>query len=103
MATTQTPPKRNQTYRLPQPATAKFAASPELDSSIASAHSMSRDAVIPRKGAARMMGLSVHTLAHWASTKKENLPYIKLSTRVMYRVGDILDFIESNRVVPSTD
>ncbi len=68
-----------------------------------SVSSLGRETIVPRKDAARMMKLSVQTLAHWTSTKKENLPYIKLSTRVMYRVGDILDFIESKRVVPTAD
>lgn len=63
----------------------------------------SRDALMCRKTAATWLGLSEQTLAHWASTGKERLPYIKFSTRVMYRVGDILDFIECNRVAPSAD
>jgi hypothetical protein len=65
------------------------------------ANAPSLTTLVSRKEAARMTGLSAQTLAHWASTGRENLPFIKLSTRVMYRVGDILDFIESKRVVPA--
>lgn len=56
--------------------------------------------LVCRKTAAAMLGLSTQTLAHWASTKRHNLPFVKLGARCMYLVSDIHDFIKQNRVIP---
>lgn len=56
--------------------------------------------LVPRKKAAVMLGVKAQTLAAWACTKRVNLPFVKIGGRVMYRLRDLIDFIERNRVVP---
>jgi excisionase family DNA binding protein len=45
--------------------------------------------------AAKLLGVSPHTLAVWRSDKRYRLPYIKIGSRVRYRRTDIDQFIKS--------
>lgn len=54
--------------------------------------------VISRKEAAAYLGIAPGTLEVWASTKRYNLPFIKVGKRAMYRVRDLDQFLENNTV-----
>jgi predicted DNA-binding transcriptional regulator AlpA len=45
---------------------------------------------------AKVLGVSVGTLAVWRCTGRYPLRFIKIGKNVMYRQGDIDSFIESN-------
>ena len=51
------------------------------------------------KQAARVLGLTPHTLAVWRSEKRYELPFVKVGNRVRYRAADIHAFIDSNTSV----
>lgn len=51
---------------------------------------------VSRLEAANILGVSVHTLAVWASTKRYPLPFYKVGRKVLYRVSDLNHFIEQN-------
>lgn len=55
--------------------------------------------VLTRKEAADMLGLSVQTLANWASRGGPNLPFYKLGGRVVYRHGDLVAFLDSSKMI----
>lgn len=46
--------------------------------------------------AAKLLGVSPHTLAVWRATKRYPLPFVKLGRRVCYRLSDLNEFIELN-------
>ncbi len=52
------------------------------------------------KEAAKQLGIAVQTLRNWRHIRK-GPAYIKLGRSVRYRVEDILDFIEKNRIDPN--
>ena len=54
---------------------------------------------LTREEAAAYLGLSVNTLANWASTKKFTLPYHRAGRSVRYRKSDLDDFVESGKVI----
>jgi len=43
-------------------------------------------------------GISPVTLNTWRSTKRYDLPYVKIGGRVFYRVNDLNAFLESRKV-----
>lgn len=45
--------------------------------------------------AANILGLSEGTLMVWRSTGRYNLTYVKVGRRVMYKLSDVIQFIES--------
>ncbi len=49
--------------------------------------------------AAKILGVSVDTLAVWRCTKRYPLPYIKMGRKVFYRIADLEKFIESRTVM----
>ena len=53
-----------------------------------------RSALLDTIPTAQAMGQSPGTLEVWRSTGRYNLPFIKVGSRVKYRVGDILDWLE---------
>jgi len=57
--------------------------------------SLPKNSLITSDQAAAALNLQPNTLAIWRTTKKYSLPYIKVGRRVCYRVGDILEFLES--------
>lgn len=48
------------------------------------------------KQAASVLGVKVNTLAVWRSTKRYDLPYIKVGRLVRYRISDLAQFLASN-------
>ena len=48
--------------------------------------------------AARILGVSVQTLANWRASRRYPLTYIKVGGRVMYRMEDVEAFIESQAI-----
>ena len=52
------------------------------------------DSLINPSDAADILGVVKGTLAVWRSTGRYNLPYVKIGSRVMYRLTDIQAFIE---------
>lgn len=51
-----------------------------------------------RKEAAGYLGVSPHTLAVWACTRRYDLPMVKIGRCVKYRQCDLDNFIERNVV-----
>lgn len=51
-----------------------------------------------RKEAARYLGVEVHTLAVWHSTRRYKIPVVKIGRLVKYRKIDLDVFIMSRRV-----
>lgn len=47
--------------------------------------------------AAAFLGITYHTLAVWKSTKRYNVPYVKIGRLVKYRRTDLERFIDENR------
>lgn len=45
-------------------------------------------------------GISPVTLNTWRSTKRYNLPFVKIGGRVFYRTHDLLAFVESRTMHP---
>ena len=45
--------------------------------------------------AAKILGVTVHTLSVWRSTKRYPIPYAKVGNLVKYREEDLKAFIES--------
>lgn len=54
--------------------------------------------LLTRKEAAQYLRLKPNTLAVWLSTKRVNIPCVKIGGRVMYRKQDLDKFIESSIV-----
>lgn len=52
--------------------------------------------LLTREKAAEILGVQPNTLAVWATTKRYNLPYIKIGRLVKYKLEDIESFILSN-------
>jgi len=57
-----------------------------------------RDRLLTRKEAAKYLGVSEITLGLWKSTKRYNLPVVKMGRLAKYRYGDLLDFIDRRTV-----
>ena len=53
-----------------------------------------------QKETAEYLGVSEGTLAVWASTKRYNLPYVKIGSLVKYRMSDLQEFLQNNLVEP---
>ena len=49
--------------------------------------------LLDRKGAARYLGYSPGTLAVWKSTKRYNLPSVKIGRSIRYRKSDLDKFL----------
>lgn len=50
-----------------------------------------------RKEAAEHLGVSVQTLANWACTGKEKIPFHKLGRKVLYMRTDLDAYLASTR------
>ncbi len=50
------------------------------------------------KQAAEYLGLSPETLATWRCTKRQEIPYLKLGSRVKYLKSDLDAWLESRKV-----
>jgi len=54
--------------------------------------------LLSRKEAAEFLGIKVVTLAIWKSTKRYNIPVVKVGRLVRYRFSDLLDFVERRTI-----
>lgn len=50
---------------------------------------------LPRKEAAKFLGQRPQTLAVWACDDRHKLPYRKVGRHVIYRVSDLMRFLEN--------
>lgn len=55
-------------------------------------------ALVDQTAAAEILHVKPYTLTNWRCTKRYPLPYIKIGRCVRYRVSDLLQFMENNRV-----
>lgn len=58
-------------------------------------------ATLDAREAAKYLGISVHTLDTWRSTKRHVIPYLKVGGRIRYRKSDLDAWLESCVVVPA--
>ena len=54
--------------------------------------------LLTREQAAEYLGIAPQTLAVWATTKRYNLPFIKVGRCVRYRRSDLDRFLEQQTV-----
>jgi len=59
---------------------------------------MNKDPVLSRREAAKYLGIAEKTLAVWASTGRQNLPMVKIGSRVKYRRSALDSFIASREL-----
>lgn len=57
--------------------------------------------LMTRQEAAAYMGVSVWTLSAWASTGRVKLPFYRVGRRAMYKLSDVLAFIEAGKQTDS--
>jgi hypothetical protein len=55
------------------------------------------ESLLNEREAALQIGVKPHTLSVWRTTKRYNLPYVKVGRLVKYRYCDLLAFVERNR------
>ncbi|SFK64746.1 DNA binding domain-containing protein, excisionase family [Nitrosomonas aestuarii] len=48
--------------------------------------------------AAKFIGVTVSTLAAWRCTKKQNIPFYKIGSKVRYKISDLVAWKEEQRV-----
>jgi hypothetical protein len=56
------------------------------------------EASLNEHGAAAFLGIKPATLRVWRSTRRYDLPYIKVGRSVRYRPADLTAFVERQRV-----
>lgn len=52
------------------------------------------DRLLSRSEAAKILCVKVETLASWACTKKYEIPYVKIGSKVLYKYSDLCKFVE---------
>lgn len=48
--------------------------------------------------ASNILGVTIETLNVWRCTKRYPLPYVKIGSKVMYKIDDINEFIQNQTV-----
>lgn len=66
--------------------------------SITHNHEESDERLLSRSEAAKKLGVKPSTLAAWAYLKTQDLPFVRVGSRVKYRQGDVRDFILRNTI-----
>jgi hypothetical protein len=61
-------------------------------------NNINKEHLLTRKEAAVFLGIRSNTLALWKSTKRYNLPVVKVGRLAKYRYGDLLEFVEKRTV-----
>lgn len=59
---------------------------------------LNKNHLLTRIEAAKYLGVSSITLGLWKSTKRYDLPVVKVGRLAKYRYGDLLDFVERQTV-----
>lgn len=54
--------------------------------------------LIPANEAALFLRIKPKTLANWRSTGIVEIPYIKIGGKVIYRMSDLEEFLNNNRI-----
>ena len=67
-----------------------------LSKAMNTSNTKENDKLLTRKQAAEFLQCKESTLAIWKSTKRYDLPCIKIGKNIRYRLSDILAFIEKN-------
>ncbi|WP_218644557.1 helix-turn-helix domain-containing protein [Thiomicrorhabdus cannonii] len=52
-----------------------------------------QNTLIPPDETAKQLGVTIGTLATWRNTGRNNLPFVKIGRKVMYRQSDIESWI----------
>jgi excisionase family DNA binding protein len=60
--------------------------------------SIPKSDLLTREQAAEYLGIKPETLAVWLTTKRYNLPVVKIGRCVRYRLRDLEQFIESRTI-----
>ena len=55
---------------------------------------LEKNQLLTRKEAAKFLGVKESTLSVWASTKRYNLPIIKVGRLAKYRASDLIKFLD---------
>jgi hypothetical protein len=58
------------------------------------------DDLLTTREAAAVLHLAPYTLAIWRCDERYALPYTRAGRKVLYRRGDLVDFLKRNRVEP---
>lgn len=53
--------------------------------------------LIPAYAAAKSLGLTPKTLAHWRGSGTNGLPHIQIGSRIFYKPEDLHSFVQANR------
>lgn len=61
------------------------------------------DRLLTRQQAAEFLGISTHTLAVWACTKRYPLRYYRVGSRAMYKTSELVALVESRAVNTSNE
>jgi len=69
------------------------------DFSRANVEQLRADDHVGEDAATRLMGLSKFTLRNYRHLHK-GPPYVRIGRAIRYRVGDILDFLDSRKITP---
>lgn len=56
----------------------------------------SRRELLTRAEAAEFLSVKPQTLAKWASTKRYDIPFVKIGNAIRYRRSDLLQYMASN-------
>jgi excisionase family DNA binding protein len=59
------------------------------------------DQLLTRIQAAEYLGVRAGTLASWACTGRQALPFIRVGNRIRYRRSDLEAFLEASTVRPT--
>jgi hypothetical protein len=60
---------------------------------------LDQEKMLSRKEAAAFLGLKENTLAVWASTKRYRIPMFKIGKYIRYKISDLQQFIDTNKVL----
>jgi hypothetical protein len=59
---------------------------------------MDRDVLLDARAAAEFLGLQPNTMAVWRSTRRYDLPWVRVGSRVRYRLRDLEAFVQARTV-----
>jgi hypothetical protein len=57
---------------------------------------MDRDVLLDERAAAEFLGLQPNTLSVWRSTRRYPLPWVRVGSRVRYRMRDLEEFVRAH-------
>ncbi len=59
--------------------------------------------LLTREQAAAFLGVKTNTLAVWVTTQRYHLPFIKVGSKVRYRLSDLEAFLDERTVDPQAN